>query len=1271
MRLAVILILISFKAFAQDDLGLQFIENKGQWAHNGDFQANVPGGRMSVSAEGFSILLMDMEKMEHSHKATNGVAQEFTAHRDHEDIEAHFFKIKLVGGNRNAQAIAQDQFDGAYNYFIGKDTCRWTRNAKAYGTIIYKDVYEGIDLRVSSVGKNLKYDFIVRPGADPSKIKLDYDGVNGLDIIDDDLEIKTSLGNLKELKPISYHEENGRRQNVPAEYQLGHNTISFFFPENYDECKELVIDPLLIFSTYSGSTADNWGSTATPGEHGTLYSAGVTNQNNGGFFPTTTGAFQMNNNGMYDMAIMKYDSAGTRFIYATLLGGSRNDSPQSLVVDKTTNELIVLGISSSIDYPMSPDAFDDSFNGGTQIHEGVLNSQEAWDIVVTRLSPNGDILIGSTFLGGSGNDGLNYPKSSGGALVVNYGDEMRGDVITDDDGNVYVSSVTSSGDFPIVNGFQSDFNSGITDGIVVKLTPDLSSIIWSTYIGGSGFDAAYSIKFDEDNNIIVAGGTSSDDFPVTAGAYQTSFGGIVDGWIARLSADGTTLLNGTYTGTISFDQIYFVDLNSNGSIYCYGQTAGDMPVTPGLYTNPGSGQFLQKFSSDLSTLELSTVFGSGKTSGLTIPNISPTAFLVNDCNNIYMAGWGGYINSAQGYWQSRTNGMPITADAHQKTTSGSDFYFIVLDGEAKELVYATYFGGTQSKTHVDGGTSRFDKYGIVYHAVCSGCSSGNTTGRASSDFPTTPNAHSRLNRSINCNNAAFKFDLSSLRARFETNNTQLTNPGFNNVCYPDSIVFENLSTGGRTIEWDFGDGTVVHQTDQDPRFVIHQYQEAGQYRVKLKITDLSTCSQSDSTFKIINYFKDNIQFGEDALMCDGTTHQLTASGGETYTWTLEDGTFVSSEQNPIVSPVVPTTYHVHVVDENGCSKSGSMTVSINPNVKAAFETYDLDFTTSGYNDVCHPELVRFKNQSTTAEELIWSFGDNTTLTQSATDTLSPIHAYAQEGTYFVKLKAVNPNTCNKADSVIKPVRFYKANIQVGDDGEICEGTSYRLTASGGVNYTWTSEHEGFRSTEASPFVRPAATTKYFVSIVDSHNCTAKDTVIVSVLDSVKLDWTHRLMINCSDRPLVVVSTDVEKSEDVSFWFDFGDGTTSSDPATEHSYDRDGWFDLKFSAQRKFCLYEETVPIPVYGLRIPNVFTPDDSPGFNDYFQVGLGPDVIMPATAGVPLHLMVLNRWGRKVYESADYKNDWKAEGLEPGVYYIHLRVGEFATCKSWLHVVK
>lgn len=1272
MRLAVLFLLIPFHAICQSGHGLRFIQNKGQWNKDVDFQASIPGGRLAISAQGFSLSLLDMEEIEHRHLQSHQAIRESDGQPAEEPINGHYFKINLLGSNTQSRAVADAPLDGYYNYFLGRDSSKWARQAAAFASVLYPEVYPGIDFRVSSIGNNLKYDFIVKPGADPSQIRIEYRDTYGVERSGDDLEIKTAVGSITEQKPFSYHADDPYHQSVPSEYRLDNNIVSFSFPDDYDTSRTLVIDPLLIFSTYSGSTADNWGSTATPGEHGTLYSAGVTRLSEGGFFPATTGAYQTSFKGAFDMAVIKYDSAGTRFLYATYLGGAGNDSPQSLVVDQATNDLIVLGISGSVDYPTSTNAYDATFNGGVTIFNRVLDTDDEWDIVLTRLSAGGDHLVGSTYLGGTNNDGLNQPKQSGGALVANYGDEMRGDVITDETGNVYISSVTASSDFPIVNGFEDTFGGGTTDGLLIKLAPDLSTIVWSSYIGGGGFDAAYSIKFDDQKNIVLAGGTTSANFPVTAGVYDDSFNGIVDGWIARVAADGSAIMNATFTGTFSFDQVYFVDLNASGHIFVYGQTAGPMPVTSGVYHNSNSGQFLQRFSSDLSRLEFSTVFGSGLTKGLIIPNISPTAFLVNDCDNIYMAGWGGFVNSSPetGFWQSDTKGMPITTDAYQKTSSGSDFYFMVLNGDASQLVYSTYMGGNDSKTHVDGGTSRFDKYGIVYHAVCSGCSFGTINDLPASDFPTTPNAKSRLNLSTNCNNAAFKFDLSALRAMFDTNNTTLTMPGYNNVCYPEPIVFENFSTGGKVITWDFDDGTIVQRTNTDPLNITHKYEQAGQYRVKLRILDLSTCSQKDSTTKVINYFKADIQVGDDTAICEGSDFQLTASGGLDYTWTTKDATFSSAEPSPVVRPAIPTTYYVTVADADGCFRNDSLAVDIIYDVHARFETYDVNLNNPGYDNVCFPDLLNFKNLSVNGESYVWDFNDGTS--PRYTEDIDPLaHGFTQPGSYEVKLKAINEHTCNKEDVVVKTIHYFREQIEKGPDGEICEGASFQLTSSGGTTYTWSADNRAFTATGPSHRVQPEHTTRYFLSATDSHGCVGKDTLMVTVINRIALQWQHDLNGNCIDRPSIFVKNLTPPEDDVTFRFDFGDGTTSTESEVEHVYEKDGTYTVRLSSQKKMCASEEQVDLPVYRLTVPNVFTPDGSPGYNDRFEIVFGTNMIAPADVGIPVQLIVVDRWGKKVFESPDYKNDWTGSDLAAGVYYVHLRVGDLVTCKNWVHIVK
>lgn len=1078
---------LGIQAFAQDNPLLKFIENKNQWPAHVDYAARLPGVNVDVSALGFTVTLMDQAKLDHNHekKSPHRISEADGMPDSQALIDGHVLQLNFVDARRSSPVTLSEQSSEYYNYFLGRDSCRWASRAHAYSRIGYREIYTGIDLNISSVHQNLKYDFIVKPEADPSQIRVEYCGANRVSLDNGNLVLNTVLGDLFEKRPYCYQVINGVKQEIESKFVLRGNTVSFHFPNGYDACEELVIDPMLIFSTYSGSTADNWGSTATPGERGSLYSSGIARDALGGRFPVTPGAFQTTYGGVYDVAILKYDSSGRQLLYASYLGGSANETPHSLVMD-SNQDLIVMGTTSSDNFPVSANAFGRTFFGGVFTWSNVIEQyQHGSDIFISRISRDGATLKSSTYLGGSGNDGIN-PQT--GTLTRNYGDEMRGDVITDVSGNVYISSVTNSTNFPAINSFSTTYKGGATDGIVVKMSADLSTVIWGAYLGGSSHDASHTIKFDPDNNLYVAGGTASTNFPVTAGRYQTTLRGGADGWIAHLSNDGSAILNATFTGTPQYDQVYFVDLNSSGEVFVYGQTAGAMPITSGVYNNPNSGQFVQKFNAQLNALLFSTVFGSG----IGIPNISPTAFLVNDCNNLYMSGWGGATNSGQGFWQSTTQNMPVTADALQRTTQGSDFYFIVLTDDASELLYATYLGGAQSATHVDGGTSRFDKSGIVYHAVCASCGFRQNF----DDFPTTPGAWSRRNNSENCNNAAFKFDLSSLRARLQTNSVAFNAPNINRICFPDKIRFQNFSTGGEIYEWDLGDGTPV-------------------------FTKL--------------------------------------------------------------------------------------------------------------------------------------------------DTTSFVHQYKQAGVYTVVLKAIDQNTCTGVDVAQKQVSVFK-NPTAADDVDICFGTNITLLATGGVNYTW-RDSTGLIIT---PNVSPQDTTRYEVTILDKDGCVHVDTVQVNVVPNVDVKMSYRFVTDCFSRPAIEVTNKTKKrNKDEKFLVDFGDGFTSGGNEIKHNYAADGNYTVTLSAEKEFCIYESSVQLPVFTILVPNVITPGLAEGLNDRFIVQYGEAGQTPAAAGLKVVLTIFNRWGRKVYESNDYLNDWTGDKEEPGIYYYHLTIGDYASCKNWVHVIK
>lgn len=978
-----ILLLVSGWAVAKPNPGLKFIQNKNQWPSFVDFAAKVRGGSMLVSAGQFQYSFLDYRKIEELHHHGHAQGKELSTDNPFNDvIDGQTILTTFLGSNKKTHPIPFGKYSEYYNYFLGNDQAKWASDVPAFEGLLYPNLYAGITLKLYSEGDNLKYDFVVAPEGNANQIQLAYQGSDHIYLSNGNLHIKTPLAELIEMKPVAYQWMEGNKVSVACEYELIGGNVSFCFPDGYNPCYELVIDPLLIFSTYSGSTADNWGSTATPGERGTLYSSGVTTTvNAGGFFPATPGAFQTNNGGLYDISILKYDSAGRQLLYASFLGGSQSESPHSLVVNNN-NELLVLGTTSSANFPTSTSAFDRTYNGGIS-ESNVIPYNQGSDIFVAKINKTGNQLLASSYFGGSQNDGLNPTNSP---LVRNYGDQLRGDIIADANGSIYVSTVTSSSDFPAANSFGLTYKGGNTDALILKLNNDLSQIVWASFLGGSNADASHTIKIDKDGNLFVGGGSISSDFPTTLGSYQPALAGSVDGWIAKIKGDGSSILNSTFTGTFNFNQVYFIDLDRDGNVYAYGQTEGSFPITAGKYNNPNSGQFLQKFNNSLSSLIFSTVFGSG----IGAPNISPTAFLVNDCNNIYLSGWGGIVNSSQGFWQTTTVGMTVTPDAFQKTTSGSDFYFIVLSADASQLLYASYLGGNSSRTHVDGGTSRFDKGGIVYHAVCAGCAAFNVTNGSTSDFPTTPNAWSRTNGSRNCNNAAFKFDLSTLKARIQTNSIKLDQPGLTKVCFPDPIVFQNRSIGGQQFFWSFGDGEKLTKTDTSA--ITYKYKSIGTYPVKLKITDAGTCQGKDSTTVQIQVVPVLGFAGDDQVMCFNAGTQLTAGGGVNYQWKNKTNSFTSAQPSPFVNPTESDTYFVTITDSNGCVKKDTVNVRVVPGIDLKFNAERINF------DCFNLPSLKVVSETDSKEEVFFDFGDGTT-----SDMPSVVHQYNKGGNYTVRL----------------------------------------------------------------------------------------------------------------------------------------------------------------------------------------------------------------------------------------------------------------------------
>jgi len=959
-----------------------FIENNGQWDKSVKYRKKVPHGYLMLQQSGWTYYLSNSFDSNHNHAGdsdSNAFAESSVA-----DV-SQVIKTTFVGANPASSTSGTFAQSYYHNFFVGPEE-RWTSRVGEYSQVQYCEIYEKIDLVMQAYDGAFKYDLVVSAGGDPEQIVMDWKGSGDIYLSNDNLIIETEFGQMIEQKPFAYQLVENDTIVVPARFKVDKNLVSFEFPEGYNSNQTLIIDPLLIFSTYSGSSADNWGNTATFDEYGNTYAGGIIFGNSTGIFMPQPGVFQENHHGEADVVIMKFDSTGSQLLFASYLGGGKRETPTSMIVN-SRKELVVTGVTSSLDFPTTDGAFQRDYGGGSTVQplaDG-LEYVNGTDIFASVISEDGTSLIASTFLGGSENDGLLVVKE---ALTLNYGDQFRGEVNIDEEDNIYIASSSPSADFPMAG--QIFPNSGQTDGLLLKMDSRLSAMLWGTFIGGDSTDVLFTVKPDGKGGVYAAGGTASQSLSFGVTGWQGSHAGEVDGFIIHVNETLKNIDASTYLGSDTTDQVYLMDLDPQGNVYVVGQTKGDYPLVGNAYRNEGSGQFIHKLTADLKTTHWSTVFGSG-----TLPcNISPTAFLVSECNNIYISGWGGSsINQSGNYNQGNTFGMPLTPDAFQSTTDGGDFYLIVFEPDAADILYATYFGGNPGRDHVDGGTSRFDKRGVVHHAVCASCIVSNNPIPVHGEFPTTDGAWSQVNNSPNCNLGVFKFDLSTLSASFTTNTPDMQNPDIREGCAPFEFLFTNESVGGETYSWDLGDGATSSNADT----VKHTYDAAGEYTITLTVTNPNTCKNLDIISKKIVLTEGTHTISPSATICFGESVQLKATGGTSYYWTPNTrGLNASNLSSPTASPNKTTTYFVDIYnDENKCSFVDSVTVTV-------LEEITVDAKIEAVYGCSGVTEYDFKAEVTGTDLAYWDFGDG-----SQTTELSGVHRYATEGSFTARLVAPN------------------------------------------------------------------------------------------------------------------------------------------------------------------------------------------------------------------------------------------------------------------------
>jgi hypothetical protein len=592
-------------------------------------------------------------------------------------------RLKLAGANLKARAAGRQELPGKVNYLRGKDQNRWVTGISTYARVAYEDVYPGIDLVYYGNQRQLEYDFIVKPGADPRAIAIDVDGADRVELdAAGDLLMHVRGRQVRQRKPIIYQEIRGVRTAIDGRYKLeGRQRVKFELAA-YDLGQPLVIDPTLDYSTYLGGSGDDKGYGVAVDSIGSAYVTGSTSSTE---FPTEAG-FEMSFQGSTDAFVTKLDPTGATLIYSTYLGGSGDDLGLGVAID-LENSAHVTGFTTSTDFPISPGAFQ-------------MVSKGNGDAFVTKLDTTGAALTYSTYLGGEGGD-IGY------GLAV----DMTG---------AYVTGFTSSVSFPTTPGaFDSWFN-GSTDAFVTKVHPSGTMLLYSTYLGGKGDDVGYGVAVDL-SGAYVTGHTTSADFPATMAAYDPVANGNFDAFITKLDHTGAALAYSTYLGGSSDDEGQGVAVDVTGSAYVTGHTrSGDFPTTTGAYDRVANGDidaFVTKLSREGTALDYSTYLGGGfEDRGLGV------AVDVN--GNAHVTG------------HTSSDDFPTTR-AYDDTYHGSKDAFVTkVNPDGTTLSYSTYLGGGAE----DQGQ------GIAVDAKGSAYVTGYTS---SNPFPVTPGAFDTTYNGLN------------------------------------------------------------------------------------------------------------------------------------------------------------------------------------------------------------------------------------------------------------------------------------------------------------------------------------------------------------------------------------------------------------------------------------------------------------------------------------------------------------------------------------------
>ncbi|MFC0212487.1 SBBP repeat-containing protein [Paenibacillus chartarius] len=659
-------------------LPVSFIRNRGQIDSRQLYFTSGSGFRCAFASEEVLFTLYESSASRDRNKGS---------------VKGCNVALRFVDGNPDPVPEGDGEEEGNIHYLKGSDPERWIRHVPMYREIRYRRVWPGIDVIFQGEKGRLKYDVVLEPGAAAEHIGFSYEGAEDIRLDEaGSLLIDTPLGTLKDTRPEAYQERDGARIPIDCRFVIhseasGRKKVGFELTGPYDPMLPVVIDPILIYSTYLGGAGGNTqGFAVAVDSTGSAYVTGFTRSNS---FPTTPGSFETDfQGGEEDAFVAKLNPEGTALVYCAYLGGSNGDEGFGIAVDGA-GSAYVTGLTVSTDFPVTPGAYQPELAGMTG----------AADAFVTKVDPSGSSLVYSTYFGGSGVEGAR-------------------DIVVDAAGNAYIVGSTESSDLPATPGAFQGMLRGTQDAFVAKLNPTGTDLIYCTYFGGSAEEFGQGIAIDAAGNAYITGQTDSVDMPIIPGSFDTTYNGLRDAFVTKFNATGTGLIYSTFLGGATFDTAFGIDVDASGNAYICGATgSSDFPTTPDSFEpniDASSTGFVTKLNAAGSALVYSSFLGGNGD---------------DQCNAIAVDPFG----NANVTGLTNSTDFPTTPGAFQDT------YNEDLPGETPDafLTRFSLTGSTLLFSSYLGGGSDDRGQGIAVDAAGNAYATGFT---GSDNFPLTPGA---------------------------------------------------------------------------------------------------------------------------------------------------------------------------------------------------------------------------------------------------------------------------------------------------------------------------------------------------------------------------------------------------------------------------------------------------------------------------------------------------------------------------------------------------